>query len=70
MNYCPLGSGALAGTTYPLDRSYTAELNLWPTLNLMDSVSDLDYLIELLSALSVISMHLSRFCEEIIIWNK
>ena len=66
MNYCPLGSGALAGTTYPLDRSYTAELLEFagPTLNSMDSVSDRDYLIELLSALSVISMHLSRFCEE------
>ena len=71
MNYCPLGSGALAGTTYPLDRAYTAELLEFagPTLNSMDSVSDRDYLIELLSALSVISMHLSRFCEEIIIWN-
>ena len=71
MNYCPLGSGALAGTTYPLDRAYTAELLDFagPTLNSMDSVSDRDYLIELLSALSVISMHLSRFCEEIIIWN-
>ncbi|MFR1832238.1 MAG: argininosuccinate lyase [Lachnospiraceae bacterium] len=71
MNYCPLGSGALAGTTYPLDRDYTAELLGFygPTLNSMDSVADRDYLIELLSALSVISMHLSRFCEEIIIWN-
>ncbi len=71
MNYCPLGSGALAGTTYPLDREYTAELLGFygPTLNSMDSVADRDYLIELLSALSVISMHLSRFCEEIIIWN-
>ena len=71
MNYCPLGSGALAGTTYPLDREYTAELLDFygPTLNSMDSVSDRDYLIELLSALSTISMHLSRFCEEIIIWN-
>ena len=71
MNYCPLGSGALAGTTYPLDREYTAELLEFygPTLNSMDSVADRDYLIELLSALSVIAMHLSRFCEEIIIWN-
>ena len=71
MNYCPLGSGALAGTTYPLDRAYTAELLGFdgPTLNSMDSVADRDYLIELLSALSTISMHLSRFCEEIIIWN-
>ena len=71
MNYCPLGSGALAGTTYPLDRAYTAELLGFdgPTLNSMDSVSDRDYVIELLSALSTIAMHLSRFSEEIIIWN-
>lgn len=71
MNYCPLGAGALAGTTYPLDREYTAELlNFYgPTLNSMDSVSDRDYVIELLSALSLIAMHLSRFSEEIIIWN-
>ena len=71
MNYCPLGSGALAGTTYPLDREYTAELLGFdgPTLNSMDSVADHDYVIELLSALSTIAMHLSRFCEEIIIWN-
>ena len=71
MNYCPLGSGALAGTTYPLDREYTAELLDFygATLNSMDSVADRDYLIELLSTLSIISMHLSRFCEEIIIWN-
>lgn len=71
LNYCPLGSGALAGTTYPLDREYTASLLGFdgPTLNSMDSVSDRDYLIELLSALSTISMHLSRFSEEIIIWN-
>ena len=71
MNYCPLGSGALAGTTYPLDREYTAELLGFygPTLNSMDSVSDRDYVIELLSALSMIAMHLSRFSEEIIIWN-
>ncbi len=71
MNYCPLGSGALAGTTYPLDREYTAKLLGFygPTLNSMDSVADRDYLIELLSALSTISMHLSRFCEEIIVWN-
>lgn len=71
MNYCPLGSGALAGTTYPLDRSYTAALLGFegPTLNSMDSVADRDYLIEFLSALSTIMMHLSRFCEEIIIWN-
>ena len=71
MNYCPLGSGALAGTTYPLDRDYTAELLGFygPTLNSMDGVSDRDYLIEFLSAMSTIMMHLSRFSEEIIIWN-
>ena len=71
MNYCPLGSGALAGTTYPLDREYTASLLKFdgPTFNSMDSVSDRDYLIELLSALSTIMMHMSRFCEEIILWN-
>ena len=71
MNYCPLGSGALAGTTYPLDRELTASLLDFagPTLNSMDSVADRDYCIELLSALSTIMMHLSRFSEEIIIWN-
>lgn len=71
MNYCPLGSGALAGTTYPLDRNMTAELLGFkgPTLNSMDSVSDRDYVIELLGAMSTIMMHLSRFSEEIIIWN-
>lgn len=71
MNYCPLGSGALAGTTYPLDREYTAELLGFagPTLNSMDSVADRDYVIELMSALSTIMMHLSRFSEEVIIWN-
>ena len=71
MNYCPLGAGALAGTTYPLDREYTASLLKFdgPTFNSMDSVSDRDYLIELLSALSTIMMHMSRFCEEIILWN-
>ena len=71
MNYCPLGSGALAGTTYPLDRDYTAQLMgfFGPTLNSMDGVSDRDYLIEFLSALSTVMMHLSRFSEEVIIWN-
>ena len=71
MNYCPLGAGALAGTTYPLAREYTANLLGFkgPTLNSMDSVSDRDYIIEYLSALSTIMMHLSRFSEEIIIWN-
>ena len=71
MNYCPLGSGALAGTTYPLDREYVASMLGFegPTLNSMDSVSDRDYCIEFLSALSTIMMHLSRFSEEVIIWN-
>ena len=71
MNTCPLGAGALAGTTYPLDREYTAQLLDFdePTRNSMDSVSDRDYVIELLSALSTVMMHLSRFSEEIILWN-
>lgn len=71
MNFCPLGAGAMAGTTYPLDREYTAQLLEFegPTLNSMDSVADRDYLIEFLSACATIMMHLSRFCEEIIIWN-
>ena len=71
MDTCPLGSGALAGTTYPLDREYTARLLGFsgPTLNSMDGVSDRDYLIEFLSALSMVMMHLSRFSEEVIIWN-
>lgn len=71
LNQCPLGAGALAGTTYPLDRELTASLLGFesPTFNSMDSVSDRDYLIELLNDLSMIMMHLSRFCEEIVIWN-
>ena len=71
MNLCPLGAGALAGTTYPLDRDYTAKQLGFdgPTLNSMDSVSDRDYVLELLGALSIAAMHLSRFCEEIILWN-
>ena len=71
MNVCPLGSGALAGTTYDLDRYDTArQLGFdGPALNSMDGVSDRDYLIEFLSALSTVMMHLSRFSEEIIIWN-
>ena len=72
MNTCPLGAGALAGTTYDLDREMTASLlgfDGGSTRNSMDSVSDRDYLIEFLSALSMIMMHLSRFSEEIIIWN-
>ncbi len=71
MNTCPLGSGALAGTTYPLDREYTASLLGFDsaTRNSMDSVSDRDYLIELCSAMATMMMHLSRFSEEIILWN-
>lgn len=71
MNLSPLGSGAFAGTTYELDRDYVADLLDFDdaTRNSMDSVSDRDYLLELLSDLSIISMHLSRLSEEIIIWN-
>ena len=71
MDTCPLGSGALAGTTYPLDRAYTAELLGFdaPCRNSMDGVSDRDHVIEFLSCLSVIMMHLSRMAEEIITWN-
>ncbi len=70
-NIMPLGSGALAATTYPLDREYVKEQLGFDaiTLDSMDGVSDRDFVIELLSALSMIMMHLSRFCEEIIIWN-
>lgn len=71
LNLCPLGSGALAGTTFDLDRDYTASLLGFdaPTNNSMDSVSDRDYLIEFMADLSIIMLHLSRFCEEIICWN-
>ena len=71
MNLSPLGSGAFAGTTYELDRDYVASLLDFDTAtrNSMDSVSDRDYLLELLSDLAIISMHLSRLSEEIIIWN-
>ncbi|MBR2593743.1 MAG: argininosuccinate lyase [Firmicutes bacterium] len=67
----PLGSGALAGTTYPLDREYVCELLGFSavTLNSMDGVADRDFCIDLLTALSTIMMHLSRFCEEIILWS-
>ena len=71
MNTSPLGAGAFAGTTYELDREYVAALLEFDmaTRNSMDSVSDRDYLLELLSNLSIIAMHLSRLSEEIIIWN-
>ena len=71
MNIMPLGSGALAGTTYPLDREFTAkELGFSSvSMNSLDGVSDRDFCIELASCLSLIMMHLSRFCEELILWS-
>ena len=71
MNYSPLGSCALAGTTYNTDRGYTAELLGFDgvTLNSIDGVSDRDFCLELMSAFSIIMMHLSRFSEEIILWS-
>jgi len=70
MNECPLGSGALAGTTYNIDRFLTSSLLGFnnPTVNSLDGVSDRDFCIELSSAISIIMMHLSRFSEEIILW--
>jgi argininosuccinate lyase len=70
MDECPLGAGALATSTYPVDRHLTAQLLGFrqPTENSMDSVSDRDYAIEFLSACSILMMHLSRFSEEIILW--
>lgn len=69
-NTCPLGAGALATTTYPIDRYETAELLGFsgPTLNSIDSVSDRDFAIEMTNNFAMIMMHLSRFCEEIILW--
>ncbi len=71
MNVCPLGSCALAGTTYPTDREMVAKALGFDgvSLNSMDGVSDRDFCAELLSAFSLIMMHLSRFCEEIILWT-
>ncbi|SHF25493.1 argininosuccinate lyase [Caldanaerobius fijiensis DSM 17918] len=71
MNFSPLGSGALAGTTYNLDREYTAQLLGFDgvTPNSLDAVSDRDHGIEFLSAAAIIMMHLSRFCEELVLWN-
>ena len=68
---CPLGCGALAGTTYPLDREFTAaELGFERVYqNSLDGVSDRDFLLDYLSAAAVCMMHLSRFCEELILWN-
>ncbi len=71
MNVCPLGSGALAGTTYPINRQRTSSLLHFdePMVNSLDGVSDRDFCIELASAISIIMMHLSRFSEEIILWS-
>ncbi len=71
MNYSPLGSGALAGTTYDLDREFTASLLGFTGVceNSLDGVSDRDFAIELASTLSIIMMHLSRFSEELILWS-
>jgi argininosuccinate lyase len=70
VNQMPLGAAALAGTTYPIDRDYTAELLGFeaPTENSLDSVSDRDFAIEFTSAASLIMMHLSRFSEELVLW--
>src|SRR5690554_3554885 len=70
INQSPLGAAALAGTTYPIDREYTAELLGFdaPTVNSLDSVSDRDFAIEFTSAASLIMMHLSRFSEELVLW--
>ena len=70
LNECPLGSGALAGTTYPIDRWQTAKALGFdaPMSNSLDGVSDRDYALELMSALSILMMHLSRFSEEVILW--
>ena len=71
MNYSPLGSCALAGTTYPTDRAFTAELLGFDGVmqNSIDGVSDRDFCLELMSAFAILMMHLSRFCEEIILWS-
>jgi len=70
VNVMPLGAAALAGTSYPIDREYTAQLLGFdaPTENSLDSVSDRDFVIEFVSAAALIMMHLSRFSEEIILW--
>ena len=70
LNECPLGCGALAGTTYPIDRFMTAQALGFdgPMGNSLDGVSDRDYALEFLSALSILMMHLSRFSEEVILW--
>ncbi|HEY6839405.1 MAG TPA: argininosuccinate lyase [Geobacteraceae bacterium] len=71
MNQLPLGAGALAGTTFPIDREHVAELLDFPavTRNSLDSVSDRDFALEFMSASSILMMHLSRFSEELILWS-
>lgn len=71
MNECPLGSGALAGSSLPLNRGYVSKLLGFdrPTANSLDAVSDRDFVIEVISSIAIIFMHLSRFCEDLILWN-
>jgi len=71
INVMPIGSGALAGTNYPIDRHYTATLLKFPkiTQNSLDAVSDRDYVIEVLSGCAILMMHLSRLSEELILWS-
>lgn len=71
LNFCPLGSAALTGTTHPLDRNYTSSILGFeaPTRNSLDSVSDRDYIIDSLHDFSMILLHLSRFCEEIVFFS-
>jgi len=71
LNVMPLGSGALAGTNYPLDRGYTAKLLGFPAIteNSLDAVSDRDFAAEVLAALAILIMHLSRFSEELVLWS-
>jgi argininosuccinate lyase len=71
LNECPLGAAALAGTSFPIDRQMTAKALGFdrPTANSLDAVSDRDYALETLAAASILSMHLSRFAEEIVIWS-
>ncbi|MGQ0515462.1 lyase family protein, partial [Bacillus sp. D-CC] len=71
INISPLGAGALAGTTFPIDREYSAELLGFHGIyeNSLDAVSDRDFILEFLSNSSMLMMHLSRFCEELILWS-
>ncbi|MEK7256799.1 MAG: argininosuccinate lyase, partial [Bacteroidota bacterium] len=71
INIMPLGAEALAGTNYPINREYTAKLLGFPAVsqNSIDAVSDRDFIIEFCSAASILMMHLSRFCEEIVLWS-